>query len=146
MNDKKTDAKNARDVRIKITGSHENGGEREVLVTNCEGTLYERDGKHFLRYTETDSDTGAKRDALIRIEGKTVTLSYRGNTETTMIFDVGTHTKSMYITPMGSMPIEIDTTGLDIDMTETSLNIRIEYKMSLSGGEARSSSIVINTY
>ena len=141
MNENKNDR--AKEVKVKITGTHRAGAERDVIESTCTGLLYERDGRQYLKYTETDRGSGTKRNALLKIVDRTVTLQYRGSTETTMIFEVGKHTRSMYITSMGSMPIDIDTKSLVFELSEKSLQISIDYKMSLSGGEAQDSSISI---
>ena len=130
-------------VRIKITGTHGEGSDRETVVTDCEGVLYEKNGKHYLRYTEKDAASGQDRKALIKVEGGTVTVEYKGNTDTVMIFEVGRKNRSMYRTPMGSMMLETDTKFMEIKTGEASLDIEIDYLMSLGGGEPANAAINI---
>ncbi len=124
-----------REVKISITAIHGSGPDRDVIKTETEGIYYEKDGKQYLKYTEVDADSGAKRDALIRVEGRSVKASYRGSTDTTMLFDVGQTTRSMYVTPMGSMQLEIETKSLIVENKKDSFELSIEYKLGIAGGE-----------
>ncbi|MBR1862323.1 MAG: DUF1934 domain-containing protein [Lachnospiraceae bacterium] len=130
-------------VRIRITGTHGEGRDRETVVTECDGWLYEKNGKHYLRYTEKDAASGQERKALIKVEGGTVTVEYKGNTDTVMIFEVGRKNRSMYRTPLGSMMLETYTKFMEIKTGESSLDIEIDYLMSLGGGEPANASINI---
>ncbi|MBQ8139216.1 MAG: DUF1934 domain-containing protein [Lachnospiraceae bacterium] len=132
-----------KDVKIKIIGAHGEGTDRDVVKSETEGLYYERGGKQYLKYTETDAETGNKRNALIKIEGSTVSVEYRGATDTFMVFEVGKTTRSMYITPMGSMPIEIETESLTVENRQDSLEIYIHYSISLSGTDMNKASIHI---
>jgi uncharacterized beta-barrel protein YwiB (DUF1934 family) len=133
-----------KDVKIKITGTHGKGSDKEVLKTHTEGLYYEKNGKNYIRYTEVDPETNAKRKAMIKIEGKTVTVEYRGIAETTMVFDVGNTTRSMYVTSLGSMLLEIDTETLTIDEKEESLEIFIRYRMALANTDPADATIHIH--
>ena len=124
-----------REVKISITAIHGSGPDRDVIKTETVGIFYEKDSKQYLKYTEEDADSGAKRDALIRVEGRSVKASYRGNTDTTLIFEVGQTTRSMYVTPMGSMQLEIETKSLIVENKRDSFELSIEYRLGIAGGE-----------
>ncbi len=124
-----------REANIKITAIHGSGSDRDVIKTETVGIFYEKDSKQYLKYTEEDADSGARRDALIRVEGRSVKASYRGNTDTTMIFEVGQTTRSMYVTPMGSMQLEIETKSLIVENKKDSFELSIEYRLGIAGGE-----------
>ena len=117
-----------REVNIEITAIHGSGPDRDVIKTKAEGIYSEKDTKQYLKYKEEDPENGSVRDALIKIEGRSVTAIYRGNTETTMIFEVGQTNRSMYVTPMGSMQLEIET-------KKDSFGLSIEYRLGIAGGE-----------
>lgn len=132
-----------KEVKISITAVHGIGADRDVIKTEARGVYYEKDSKQYLKYTETDPETGSKRDALIRAEGRVVKTSYRGTTDTTMIFDVGQVTRSMYITPMGSMQLEIETQSLIVENKKDSFELSIEYKLGIAEGEKQRVSLHI---
>ena len=132
-----------KDVKIKIIGAHGEGNDRDVVKSETTGLYYEKGGKQYLKYTETDPETGAKRNALIKIEGPVLSVEYRGATDSFMVFEVGKTTRSMYITPMGSMPIEIETESLTVENRQDSLEIYIHYSISLSGTDMNKASIHI---
>lgn len=133
-----------KDVKIKITGTHGNGSEKEVLKTHTEGLYYEKNGKNYIRYTEVDPETKAKRNAMIKIEGKTVSVEYRGIAESTMVFEVGKTTRSMYVTSLGSMLLEIDTETMTIEQKEDSVEIFIKYRMTLANTDPTDTTIHIH--
>ena len=119
-----------KDVKIRIVGTHGEGKNKSAVVTNCSGLYYQKNGKTYLKYTEKDDETGATRNALVVISGKTVSVEYRGNTDTVMLFEVGKTNNSMYITPLGSMRLTITTKHMEIDESENKLYILLEYTMS----------------
>ncbi|MCR4617454.1 MAG: DUF1934 domain-containing protein [Lachnospiraceae bacterium] len=132
-----------KNVKIKIVGAHGENEDRDVVKSECTGLYYDKNGKLYLKYTETDLETRSTRNALIKVAEPVVTVEYKGATDTFMAFEPGKTTKSMYITPMGSMPIEIKTESLTIELREDSLEIYIHYQISLSGSEMTPASIHI---
>ena len=60
-----------------------------------------------------------------------------------MIFDVGQVTRSMYITPMGSMQLEIETQSLIVENKKDSFELSIEYKLGIAEGEKQRVSLHI---
>lgn len=133
-----------KEMSVQITGTHFTDGEKTTVTTKSTGQLFEKNGKLYLKYSETDADTGATRNALVKVFGKTVSVEYKGNTDTLMLFEVGQTKKTTYITPLGSMPLEIRTHALEVDSANDLLHIKIDYEMSLSDGPFEKAEIVID--
>lgn len=119
-----------KDVQIKITGTHGSGKDKDTVVTNCSGFYYVKNDQIYLKYTEVDEDTKATRNALVKVHDKTVSVEYKGITDTYMLFEVGKSNNSMYITPLGSMRITITTKTMEIEQKEDYLRIFLDYEMS----------------
>lgn len=123
-----------KDVKLTITGIHGKGKDKSVVSTECPGMYFEKNGKIFLKYNEKDADTGSERKSTVKIDDKVVTVEHKGATDSTMIFELGETTRSMYVTSMGSMLIEIKTLSLEIEQRETKIVIDIDYRMSFGEG------------
>lgn len=124
-----------KDVNIKIVGTHGNGKDKDTVVTNCSGFYFEKNGSIFIKYTETDSETGAIRNALVKLMDKEVSVEYKGTTDTLMRFEMGKTHNSMYITPLGSMRITVTTSHMEIEKQPDEIRIYLEYFMSFDETE-----------
>lgn len=132
-----------REATIKITGVHGRGEDKQSVVSECSGAVFEKNGKHYIKYSETDADSGEVRNSLIRIEGRHVSVEHRGNTDAKMIFEIGQTTRTTYITPMGSMLLEINTHGIDFDLRENSLRLVIDYSMGYGDNKKTPAKIIV---
>ncbi|MCQ2494140.1 MAG: DUF1934 domain-containing protein [Lachnospiraceae bacterium] len=132
-----------KDVSIRIAGVHGRGADRNTVVSECKGMYFEKNDKKYIKYSETDSESGEVRNSLIVIDGHNVTVEHKGHTDAKMIYEIGNTTRSMYVTPAGSMLLEIFTRGIDIEERGNRLSLSIDYEMGFGDGEKEPARIVI---
>lgn len=123
-------------VLITITGSHETDGETESIETIQPGNYKFLQGKHFVQYEEVLEESLSGKPVcakcLLKISSDSVTLSKKGPTRTEMYFKAGEDYTTLYDTPFGSLQMKLYTTTLNIQETEDSLNITIDYSMDMN--------------
>lgn len=132
-----------KDVSIRILGIHGTGADRNTVVSEYSGMYFERNDKKYLKYSETDAETGEVRNSMIIIDGRNVTVEHKGCTDARMIYEIGNTTRSMYVTSAGSMLIEIYTSRIEIEERGNRLSIVIDYEMGFGEGEKQPARISI---
>ncbi len=123
-------------VLVTITGSHETDGETESIETIQPGNYKFLQGKHFIQYEEVlEESLGSKpisAKCLLKVDKDSVILSKKGPTQTEMHFKTGEDYTTVYDTPFGSLQMKLYTTALNIQETEDSLTITIDYSMDMN--------------
>jgi len=132
-----------KDVSIRIAGIHGRGADRNTVVSEYRGMYFEKNNKKYIKYSETDSESGEVRNSMIVIDGRNVTVEHKGCTDTRMIYEIGNTTRSMYVTTAGSMLIEIYTNSIEIEERGNRINLTIDYEMGFGEGEKEPARIVI---
>lgn len=133
-----------KDVSIRITGVHGRGEDRDTVVSEYRGLYFEKNSKKYIKYSETDSESGEVRNSMIVLEGRNVTVEHKGSTDAKMIYEIGKTTRSMYVTPAGSMILEIFTRGIDIEERDNRISLTIDYDMGFGDGEKQPARIIID--
>lgn len=93
-------------ITLKATSTADGESETTELVT--EGYFYQKDGKYFLSYTETEA-TGFDGDTTtLKVDGqKAVTMLRFGKSRTHLLIESGRRNPCSYDTGYGIMDIEI---------------------------------------
>lgn len=132
-----------KDVSIRIAGIHGRGADRNTVVSEYRGMYFEKNNKKYIKYSETDSESGEVRHSMIVIDGRNVIVEHKGCTDIRMIYEIGNTTRSMYVTTAGSMLIEIYTNSIEIEERGNRINLTIDYEMGFGEGEKEPARIVI---
>lgn len=132
-----------KDVKIRITGVHGRGSDKNTVVSEHTGYFYEKDGVIYIKYSETDEESKTVRNSLIKIDGKNVSVSHKGHTDAKMLYELGKTTRSTYVTPMGSMLIEITTNSISIEQNDMQLVLRLGYEMSFGDADKTPAEIMV---
>ena len=123
-------------VLVTITGSHETDGETESIETIQPGNYKFLQGKHFVQYEEVLEESLSGKPVcakcLLKISEDSVTLTKKGPAQTEMFFKTGEDYTTLYDTPFGSLQMRLYTTALDIQESEDSLTITIDYSMDMN--------------
>jgi len=135
-----------KNINIRITGIHGSGADAQSVISGYTGMYFAKNSKQYIRYSDTDPDDGSTRNSMIVIEGKTVTVEHKGCTDAKMIYEVGKITRSMYVTPAGSMLLEIFTNSVSIKEEEDKMRINIHYSMGFGDGKKQPARIVIDAW
>lgn len=123
-----------KDVIISIKGTEsvieDNDTDNIELVT--EGKYYKKGNKHYLSYFDSEEMTGYERtQTTLKIDGDTVSLTRFGEINSHMVFKEGVKHLGHYETPYGSFTVGITPDSVNVDIGETTGNIRIKYMLEI---------------
>ena len=117
------------DININIETTQFNElGEKNIIKTNSNGTLYQKKDHKYIIYKEVED--GEETTTSVKIEADMVTIRRFGALNSTLRFKVGHVDISNYLTPQGAFVIENHTKELDIFEGEDIL-IYIDYDIKI---------------
>ena len=129
-------------VIISIKGEERNlYGEDDKIEFITEGNYYERNGKSYLSYKETEMSGFGNTTTTLKIDGDTVSMTRFGNINTHMVFSPGKRHLSHYETPYGSFTIGVIPDEVAIDMTDGAGNINISYNLEIDNSPSATHSL-----
>lgn len=117
------------DININIETTQFNElGEKNIIKTNSNGTLYQKKDHKYIIYKEVED--GEETTTSVKIEEDMVTIRRFGALNSTLRFKVGYVDISNYLTPQGAFVIENHTKELDIFEGEDIL-VHIDYDIKI---------------
>lgn len=125
----------ARKAELSLTGrQRDQDGEESVTESRMTADYYEKDGSSYILYEETQEDSGDIVRSIIKYNGSTLEMTRRGAVRSRMIFQAGQAHRTDYVTPYGTLPLEVATREASFSRNEDGTVIRLEYTLS-SGGQ-----------
>ena len=125
----------ARKAELSLTGrQRDQDGEESVTESRMTADYYEKDGSSYILYEETQEDSGDIVRSIIKYNGSTLEMTRRGAVRSGMIFQAGQAHRTDYVTPYGTLPLEVATREASFSRKEDGTVIRLEYTLS-SGGQ-----------
>lgn len=121
-----------KNVVISMSGLHNTGGDDENIELVVAGTYYNKNGKHYLIYEESDDDGLNLHKNTIKVTDKTVELIKNGGSDFYLFFEENRKSSSYYKTPYGTFAMDVTTTGLQIDSRQDSMDIEIRYALAIN--------------
>ena len=107
-------------VLISITGRHLTDEDENTIETKQPGKYAYFRGKHIIRYEEypelEDDVPPIAVPCMLKLDANNVVLTKKGDIPMKMHFSPGISHNTLYQTPIGALPLSIDTTHLE--MTE----------------------------
>ena len=125
-----------KDVLLSMKGiqfgiTDDNGKAEDVdVITNAE--YYNRNGRHFVLFEETQEKTGDKIKSMIKFDDKLMEVTRRGAINTHMIFDMSAQNMSDYSTPYRSMLVGIDTRNISLTEQENRISVQVDYGLAVN--------------
>ncbi len=123
-------------VLITITGLQNEISEDDSIQTIQQGKHKFMADKHVIFYEELPEQESGLDPVpvknIVKISKNTVTISKHGGTSMDMVFQKDHHHTCIYETPLGSFHVNIITTKLDIQETEDSVNVEINYDLEIN--------------
>ncbi|MCM1990055.1 DUF1934 domain-containing protein [Oceanirhabdus seepicola] len=116
--------------------SKQSGNDEEKIEVVTPGVFYEKDGKFYVIYEETEISGMQGTRTTIKVEEDQFTLIRKGTTNTRMLFKEKHNDFIMYQTPHGMLQLSINIKKLSIDVDENGGNIEAVYNMGISGEES----------
>jgi len=106
------------------------------------GSFFEKDGKYYLKYEETNENESVT--TTLKIEDNKVTILRYGASNTQMIVEKGKKHLNYYETPQGAFTIGVYSDSVDININEKEGNIRMNYDVEFNNVIASRNTIKVN--
>ncbi|MGN0347341.1 MAG: DUF1934 domain-containing protein [Lachnospiraceae bacterium] len=119
-------------VIIELVGLQHMDGEHSETFSRVDGEYVIKNGTVYLIYQEKMEGTKDTKCTL-KIKDPVISLTRRGEIIVSMIFEEGRSHKTGYITPYGTLPLEITTGEMKIEMKENGLEAIWKYRLDLDG-------------
>ncbi len=124
--------------------SKQSGNDDEKIEVVTPGVFYEKDGKYYIAYEETEISGMQGTKTTIKVEEDQFTLIRKGTTNTRMLFKEKHNDLIMYQTPHGMLQLSINIKKLSIDVDENGGSVKALYNMGISGEQALSTELTVN--
>lgn len=116
-------------LQFGITDDQGNATDVDVM-TNAQ--YYNRNGKHFVLFEETQEDTGDIVKSMIKFDENLMEVTRRGAINTHMVFDMSGQNMSDYSTSFGSLIVGIDTKNISISEQENRISVQVDYGLDVN--------------
>ncbi|MCI5971098.1 MAG: DUF1934 domain-containing protein [Clostridia bacterium] len=134
-----------KNVLINIKGiqrTADNENENVELVT--EGVFYKKDAKYYLVYAESEVTGMEGTTTTVEIERDKVSIIRNGFINNQLLFIPNRKTTSYYDTQLGGFSVSVMSTDVDVDVSESGGEVRVDYKMDINDAFANETKISIN--
>lgn len=119
-----------RDINITVTGiSLDEAGHETTTSLSARGQYFLRNGARFLLYDERDPETGGLTKNMLKLTDSSLELSRSGALRCRMIFEAGKTHRASYMTPCGSLLLDICTEKLDVRWSDCEGTLRLTYSL-----------------
>lgn len=108
-------------------------GEESVTESRAEAEYYEKDGSSYILYEEASPDGKAPVKNIIKYRDRVLEITRRGGIRSRMIFEAGCTCRSDYVTPYGTLSLEVSTRKAEIARLQNRIRIRLDYSLSSEG-------------
>lgn len=121
-----------KEVSVTVRGIHkspQDGGAAQEVVSKAEGVFYEKNGKKYVLFEETEEETNHTTKNTVKLDSNCVDLIRRGAISTHMVFENGVKFAAEYQTPFGNMILNVMTKDLKIVERENQIEVNIAYEL-----------------
>lgn len=130
-----------REVLITIRGSQPES--EDMVVTAASGTYHFTNGKHYIQYEEQAEGADFVIKNIMKISSDRIILSKKGVQASQMVFDLHEAEQAIYHTPYGSFHFETNTKYIEISVTKSLIEIKMEYCLSADASKVSDHEIQI---
>ena len=128
---------------INISGLQLDVSSEEPIELMTTGAYYLKNGKHYIMYDELTDDSQIVKNRL-KISPKVVEVTKKGASSSHMVFERGKENLTYYDTPFGSLLLGINTSKIDLQETEDSMALHIDYGLSINSDHISDCSIDVS--
>ncbi len=121
-----------KDVIISINGLHNAGNEEDNVEMIAPGNYYNKNGKHYIIYSEISGDNGDINKNTIKISNNVIDIIRKGSSNVHMVFEEGKKHTSYYNTPFGNMLIGLSAKHIEVSDKSDEMNINIDYSIEVN--------------
>lgn len=122
-----------KDVLVTVVGTQISEEQEDTIEILNVGNYYERNGKKYIKYDETQEETGEVISNLIKIGPEGIELTKKGSVGAQMIFRENEKVNSCYDTPYGTLMMGIYTNKILCHVEEELIEIKVNYEIELNG-------------
>lgn len=123
------------EVLIEIDSFQRDQESEERKITTYKGSRHEINDKIYVRYLEVLSEDDEPVSTMLVVDGNSLRIHRKGGYGGDMEFRPGKKTRLDYMTPMGKVPMVIDTSGLDLFISEHRIDIELKYNLCMTGDD-----------
>lgn len=132
-----------KDVLVSISGLHmdvlEDVGneadqiENEAIEVVTPASYYCRNGKHYIIYDEVTEGFSGTTKNKIKITGdECLEIMKSGVSNSHMIFEKNKKNLTYYNTPYGQMLVGVNTKKMEVNVTDTNINVSVDYELDVN--------------
>lgn len=132
-----------KEIIINISGLQLDVSSEEPIELMTTGDYYLKNGKHYIMYDELTDDSQIVNNRL-KISPKVVEVTKKGASSSHMVFERGKENLTYYDTPFGSLLLGINTSKIDLQETEDSMALHIDYGLSINSDHISDCSIDVS--
>lgn len=96
------------------------------------GEYYFRNGNHYIKYEEAFEDVTDTVQNLMKIKPQSIEVSKKGAVNVHMVFEEGKKDVTYYTTPFGTIQMGIATTKINVQETDSNMDIQIDYALDMN--------------
>ena len=121
-----------KDVLVRVKGTQTNDlGEKDTIELVTEGKMFLKNKSYYIIYNESAVSGMEGTTTSLKVEPTKVTLNRMGASEQKSTFEKGIYNSGHYVTPYGKMAIAVNTSKVDVDLTDGGGSINLEYELEL---------------
>ena len=122
-----------KEVYIKIKGVQKNEYESDTTELLTQGLLFEKNGKHYLIYDESEATGFEGCRTTLKLEGSSkVTMRRVGPTHSELVMEKGARNVRLYGTIAGDLQIGVYAETIDNDLTEEGGHVYFKYLLDVN--------------
>ena len=115
----------------------------EASVFEAMASYYQKQNSHYLIYEEALDGYPTPFQTRLKVKGESLELYRAGAIKQRMLFEEGNAYCTEYVTPYGTLMLEMRTKQLDVNMLEEKLSIIAEYDIYSNGNKISENRIEI---
>lgn len=132
-----------KNVNLILTGiQYDAAGQKTVTEFSCAAEYYLKNGSHYIFYEE-EADTGLSVRCTLKLKGNRLEQQKKGALASLMVFEPNKEYVTQYMTPLGSLPLELFTRRLEAAFGESEIVCTAEYLLASEGQPLSRNMIII---
>ncbi len=123
-----------KDILVSIKGLQipEESQEEEQLEVITNGSYFQRNGKHYIKYDEVVEGMEGSIQNLIKINRDSLEVTKRGLSNVHMIFEAHKKNVTYYDTPFGNLLVGIAATNIDVKEEKERIDVQVDYALEIN--------------
>ena len=130
-------------ITVKGQMAGENGDAPQTVELVTEGIVYEKEGKTYITYHESEVTGMDGTRTLIKVAPEKIVISRTGTINSQMIFEAGKRNDSYYDTQYGGFTISIHTLAYQVACEDQAVAFHVLYELDFNGAPTGENSLSV---